>query len=484
MVLLVALGAITVFASASVQRLTDFMWYRFRDVQTAGDARYEAEAARAALLRFESLTNLELATPSAEVESASSVERARVYRSLDALRTVVAPSVRPTLEKVAGDIDAYFTAQQHDEVSRRTGNNTPRLMPIVEPIVASLGDIGDAERQVQTAESKLVWRWCKAGDVAALIVFFASIAAIAASAFVIRPLLRLVEAMKRFAAGDREIRVAPAHGDIARTASAFNEMADTITGQHARMLTFLDEVSSELRRPLQLIRVAVSEVTPPKAALPAGTVGSRLSVIAHEVASLDQVISSFLDTSRIEWRKLDLQLGRLDLARMVADVVQVYASYSERHQILLAAPEKPVWIICDRDRIVQVLHALMANAVHVAPAGGVVDVRLVSEANEVVLSVVQPGAKLAKEDLAKMFAPFRIAAGPAPNEPQVGPGSRVPLSVAQRIAEAHGGSLVAESEEAATFRLRLPRAKEQPVGAPGAPVPTPAGGGKTAGAHG
>jgi signal transduction histidine kinase len=170
------------------------------------------------------------------------------------------------------------------------------------------------------------------------------------------------------------------------------------------------------------------------------------------------MVENFLDASRVEWDRLDLQQDRQDLRQLVEEAVEVYRTLSSAYQILVTAPEQPVCVFADAGRLGQVLHALLSNAIEGSPGGGAVSVDLVAEEREAILTVTDHGVGIAEEDIRKIFEPFRRA----PAWQGRTRGISIALFVARRIVDAHGGELEAESVvgQGTTLRLRLPLARQ------------------------
>jgi signal transduction histidine kinase len=107
----------------------------------------------------------------------------------------------------------------------------------------------------------------------------------------------------------------------------------------------------------------------------------------------------------------------------------------------------------DRERLRQVLQNLVDNAVKYSPADGDVQVSARQDNGVVRINVVDAGPGIPTEDQRLIFEKFgRSNAGGAK------PGTGLGLFIARSIAEAHGGTLVVESEprRGSCFTLELP----------------------------
>jgi two-component system sensor histidine kinase KdpD len=138
--------------------------------------------------------------------------------------------------------------------------------------------------------------------------------------------------------------------------------------------------------------------------------------------------------------------------RGVAEALQIR---TDQHSIKVRAPEHPVLISCDSDRLGQVLTNLLTNAL-VHTAAGTIEVDLQVEDQEARIRVSDEGPGIPAADLERVFdAGFR---GPyrANEEPESGSG--LGLHIAKRIVEAHGGHISAENrpERGAVFTIALP----------------------------
>jgi signal transduction histidine kinase len=138
-----------------------------------------------------------------------------------------------------------------------------------------------------------------------------------------------------------------------------------------------------------------------------------------------------------------------------------------KHGIELGAdiPDDAGNVIADEMKTKQVLINLVANALKFTPDGGSVRVavrRVMTEpwnsqrdGNFVEISVADTGIGIAKEDMDKLFQPFRQLGAVTTKKYE---GTGLGLHLSKRFVELHGGRIWAESAEGkgSTFRFTLP----------------------------
>jgi signal transduction histidine kinase len=182
--------------------------------------------------------------------------------------------------------------------------------------------------------------------------------------------------------------------------------------------------------------------------------GARLAM-----KRLARLISDLLDVERIEQGIFSLQLQPVDLMALLHETAR-----------LLSCPEvgvevsgPPTLVVTgDADRLRQALENLIGNAIKHTPPGKGVAVRAQLDAPLeappfALIDIVDQGPGILPEILPHLFERFARAGGAQ--------GLGLGLYLAQRIAVAHGGTLMVSSTigEGASFRLRLPAAAACPV---------------------
>jgi signal transduction histidine kinase len=223
---------------------------------------------------------------------------------------------------------------------------------------------------------------------------------------------------------------------------------------------FLATAAHELRSPLAAIRgtAQLARRAVDRGTLDATQAQRHLDNIVASTGRLEALLTDLLDVSRMRVQGLSASLAWMDLAALADTVVRRYREIAERTGIVCDVPQQPVVVRGDAGRLEQVLDNLLSNAVKYSPAGGEVVLELRIVTGGVELTVRDSGIGLPPGAEERIFEPFRRA----PNAVTHGvTGIGLGLHISRQIAEAHGGTLRAESQGeglGSTITLWLPQA--------------------------
>ncbi len=227
---------------------------------------------------------------------------------------------------------------------------------------------------------------------------------------------------------------------------------------------FLANVSHELRTPLNAIlgwarMLRVGMLDP--ARLP-----DAIATIERSAQAQARLVDDMLDMSRIVNGKLRLQIGPIDLAKVVGDAVDTVRPSGESRGVAIVYENElgEVPVAGDAARLQQVVWNLVSNAVKFTPKGGRVEVRLEREGDTSRITVKDTGIGMSAELLPFVFDRFRQGDGTT-TRPHDGLG--LGLAIVRHLVELHGGVVRAESRgpsEGSTFTVTLPVAIESRSG--------------------
>ncbi|WP_309888261.1 MEDS domain-containing protein [Archangium sp.] len=221
---------------------------------------------------------------------------------------------------------------------------------------------------------------------------------------------------------------------------------------------FLSVASHELNTPLTSLKLQVQSLarTLTRAegvALPRERVTTITERTDQQLRRLSRLVSDLLDVSRVHANKLTLDLERVELRELVADVAECFSEEFARAGVRLdLAPCPRVVGVWDRNRVEQVILNLLSNALKYG-AGKPVRMEVTVDGEVARLSVKDQGLGLREEDRARIFERFERAI--SANEAS---GLGLGLYISREIVQAHGGEISVESQlgVGSTFTVTLP----------------------------
>lgn len=181
------------------------------------------------------------------------------------------------------------------------------------------------------------------------------------------------------------------------------------------------------------------------------------------------IVDDLLDVSLLRHEGVVLTLAPVDLAAITADTIASHAPGAEHKQLRLAGPSVigPVTVTGDERRLRQVLDNLVSNAIKYSRPGGQVTVELTQTEHEVRIEVRDEGVGIPREEQGRVFELFaRTTARPTGGERSTGLG----LPIAQRITQAHGGSIELTSTPGRGSRFSVVLPRHGPTGTARIPV--------------
>jgi heavy metal sensor kinase len=270
------------------------------------------------------------------------------------------------------------------------------------------------------------------------------------------PIDRVARVARRISAEDLSQRLDMHLPDdeVGRLANTFDEMIARLDEAFRRQRQFTADASHELRTPLTAIK-GQTEVALQRDR-DADTYREVLRKVNGEVDRMIRLVGSLLTLARADARQIPVGRESLDLGALVTDAVeQVRPAASEKAITLNVRSNSTVQLRADQDLILQLMLNLLDNSVKYTPNGGAIDVSLRAAGAQAEVSVADTGPGIASEHLPHIFDRFyRVDKARTRAEGGAGLG----LSISRWIAEAHGGTLQAESTpgRGSKFTLSLP----------------------------
>ncbi|MCM4082129.1 sensor histidine kinase [Paractinoplanes hotanensis] len=235
--------------------------------------------------------------------------------------------------------------------------------------------------------------------------------------------------------------------EIGLLARALNESAERRDRAETQRRAMVSDVAHELRTPLTNIRswleAAQDDLAPTDAQL--------LGLLHEEAVQLQHIIDDLSDLAAADAGTLRVHPAPTAVRDLLAQVAEAHRAAADNAGVRLrTAIEGDPVLTVDPLRLRQLLGNLVNNAIRYTPRGTVT-----VEAHGTTISVRDTGVGISPDHLPKIFDRFWRA---DTSRSRATGGSGLGLPIARKIAEAHGGTLTADSTPGAgtTFTLRLP----------------------------
>jgi len=278
------------------------------------------------------------------------------------------------------------------------------------------------------------------------------------------PLNALVEGMRQVNAGRRDVSVPVKNYDeIGFLTESFNNMVTSLRRMDELKDQFLASTSHELRSPLHgiigltdsLLENSGQHLTP--------TQHEHLNLILLSSRRLARLVNDILDFSQLRARELRLQCAPLDLFAVTEVVLAQLHPLTARKKLRLLnhLPADLPLVYADEDRVQQILHNLLGNAIKFTDSGRVeVTAELIPPTarqtqSYLQVTVADTGIGIPPDKLEVIFEMFQQADDSIAR--QYG-GTGLGLALTRQLVQLHGGVLRVESalQHGSRFIFTLP----------------------------
>lgn len=207
-------------------------------------------------------------------------------------------------------------------------------------------------------------------------------------------------------------------------------------------------VAHEIRNPLNSVSMGLqrlkAEFTPTR---DADDYARFLKLMQEEVHRLNSIVEQFLSLAR----PLHLNREAISVAPYLKELAALITAEanSSRVNVDLKVPGDLPPLHADRNYLKQLLLNLVLNGIQAMPDGGTLSIAARAVKDRLELTVADQGTGITPAVMKKIFEPYFTTKNN---------GSGLGLSIARRIAEAHGGAITVETEASrgSRFRVLLP----------------------------
>ena len=276
---------------------------------------------------------------------------------------------------------------------------------------------------------------------AGIVALVALVVSLLISRQITLPVERVVATIRARGAGDRSARVTEARGTgvIAELAAALNESNDAIDKRDILQRNLVANIAHELRTPVAILQASheamIDGVTPPTT--------ENLWSLRDEVLRLARMIEDLQRLAAAEAAALQINLEPGDLSIGAADAAASLADSFAAAEVSFVMELRSVGVLCDHERMREVIVNLLTNALKFTPAGG----RVVLETGPAgpglaQLTVSDTGIGIPADELPRVTE--RFFRGQRSSEMAAGTG--IGLTIVAELVRAQHGHLHISSE--------------------------------------
>jgi PAS domain S-box-containing protein len=246
-----------------------------------------------------------------------------------------------------------------------------------------------------------------------------------------------------------------------------SKIARDITQQkqeEQRKSDFIGMVSHELKTPLTSLAAIIQVAHRKLKNSEDQFISGAMEKANRQVKRMTNMISGFLNISRLEAGHLPLDKRPFDLDQLIHEILEDTRLTVNSHSFDLEDCDRII-VNADRDKIGLVVSNLISNAVKYSPKGRHIVIRCKADNESVVVSVTDEGMGLNPQDIERIFERYyRVATEHTKHISGFGVG----LYLSAEIIKRHGGAIWVESEsgKGSTFYFSLPQAARSLISGP------------------
>jgi two-component system, OmpR family, sensor histidine kinase BaeS len=357
-----------------------------------------------------------------------------------------------------------ITASDGRPVASSPGFSTvPGTASYVAPVYAAGHRVGSVmlqlDRSSMTAEVARLeeerWRWRYAA--AGISVLVALVVSVLVSRRITGPVDKVLAVLRARSAGDRDFRIGDvrASGELGELLVGFNDAADTIDQRERAQRNLVADVAHELRTPVAVLQAGheamldgITEPTP-----------ENLGSLRDEVLRLSRRLDDLRELASAEAAALQLHVNPHDLAGIAGNGAAGLADPFDVAGVKLICELSSTTVLCDYDRIREVVTNLLTNALKYTPAGGEVFLKVWPDSGTLArLRVTDTGVGIEPDELPHVTERFFRGRG----SQRMAAGSGLGLTIVAELLRAHHGELEIRSQpgQGTQVTVTLPQAAQ------------------------
>ena len=288
-------------------------------------------------------------------------------------------------------------------------------------------------------------------------IVFAAIAGIILAGKISVPVKAATRAAKDIARGNYNNRINTdiCTMELSELGNAVNHMAESLDNQEMLRRRLTSDVAHELRTPVanvsSNIEAIIEGVLEPT--------NERLSSCYNELERITGIITELEKLRQIEGENMILHIGHVDIYELAKEVKLIFENEMSKKNIRCDIIGEHIDVCVDKDKMSQVLNNLISNAVKYTDNYGNIQITVIQENENVVITVKDNGCVIDDNDIQYIFERF-YRTDKSRNRSTGGAG--IGLTITRAIVQLHGGTIHVESKKGvgSLFKVTIPANKQ------------------------
>ena len=288
-------------------------------------------------------------------------------------------------------------------------------------------------------------------------IVFAAIAGIILAGKISVPVKAATRAAKDIARGNYNNRINTdiCTMELSELGNAVNHMAESLDNQEMLRRRLTSDVAHELRTPVanvsSNIEAIIEGVLEPT--------NERLSSCYNELERITGIITELEKLRQIEGENMILHIGHVDIYELAKEVKLIFENEMSKKNIRCDIIGEHIDVCVDKDKMSQVLNNLISNAVKYTDNYGNIQITVIQENENVVITIEDNGCGIDDNDIQYIFERF-YRTDKSRNRSTGGAG--IGLTITRAIVQLHGGTIHVESKKGvgSLFKVTIPANKQ------------------------
>lgn len=267
-----------------------------------------------------------------------------------------------------------------------------------------------------------------------------------------KEVITLSDAIKRVAAGDYSTRISTKRRkNITPIYASFNKMCAELESVQMLRNDFINSYSHEFKTPIASINGFASLLL--EKDLPPEEQRKYLEIIVDESARLSKLATNTILLSKLSSQQIVTDSEEYDLSEQIRQCSIILSPKWMEKNISFSGDLNSVMYYGNKEMMQHLWLNLLDNAIKYTPNGGEITVSVTNSDDSIIIKIADTGIGMNEQTKRFLFDPY--FQGDSSHSQQ---GLGLGLSIAKRIVELCGGTIIVDSEETVgtTFTITLP----------------------------